>query len=704
MLLVRSICPSDGARTLRHSSIALFCLLVLFASTVRAATVTLAWDPNPEPNIAGYIVSYGTSPGSYSTSVDVGKVTTWAVSLTPGARYYFAAQAYNTSGLRSGYSTEVSANIPANAPSIASLSPTSGSVGTPVTISGANFGATQGTSVVRFNGTVATPTSWSASAIVAPVPTGAATGPVVVTVNGVASSGVTFTVPTAGLPAPWVSRDIGSPAVAGRATYTPNIFNVSGAGADIWGVTDQFQYVYQPLDGNGTIIAAVAAVQGQDPWTKVGVMIRADLTANGAYAMVAVTPSNGTIFQSRAASGGQSTSTTGASAGAPRWVALNRNGNSLSGFYSTDARTWTPMGTRTIPMATRVYAGMAVTSHNTSATATGIFVYTTVISSAAASQTTTAATVPSAQAAGTSSAESQPENVTTQDAALSARRTTGDYDGDGKADLAIFRPSTGAWQILTSSTRLSAAPVIWGTVTDVPVPGDYDGDGKTDIAFYRPSLGLWSIRASSANDPAPLEIAFMGDEHAVPVPGDYDGDGKTDPAFYSPAAGNWRVLESSSGFLTESTVSLGSTSDIAVPGDYDGDGKTDPAVYRAATGQWIIRLSSVDYATTSTLALGTPADIPVPGDYDGDGVTDIAVFQPATSAWVARLSSLDLKSTTLATLGAAGDTPVSADFDGDGRADLAVFHDGLWRILASSAGYSSGVDLSWGRQADVPLH
>ncbi len=629
-------------------------------------------------------------------------MTTWSVSLSPGSRYYFAAQAYNTSGLRSAYSAEVSANLVANAPNIASLSPASGNVGTPVTINGANFGATKGTSVVRFNGTVATPTSWSASAIVVPVPTGAATGPVVVTVNGAASNGVTFTVPTTtGLPAPWISRDIGTPAVAGRASYSPNVFSVSGAGADIWGSVDQFQYVYQPLDGNGTIIAAVAAVQGQDPWTKVGVMIRADLTANAPYAMVAVTPSNGTVFQSRATSAGQSTNTTGATAGAPRWVAVNRNGNSLSGYYSTDARTWTPMGTRTIPMAARVYAGMAVTSHNTSATATGTFVYTTVISSAAASQTTTAATIPSTQAAGTGSAESQPEIATTRD---TARRTLGDYDGDGKADVAIFRPSTGAWQILTSSARLTATPVVWGTTTDVPVPGDYDGDGKTDIAFYRPSLGLWSIRESSANDAAPHDIFFMGDERAVPVPGDYDGDGRTDPAFYSPATGNWRVLESGSGFLTESTVALGSASDIAAPGDYDGDGKTDPAVYRAATGQWIMRLSSVDYATTVTLVLGTPTDIPVPGDYDGDGVTDIAVFQPQTSTWVARLSSLDLKTTTLATLGAAGDTPVSADYDGDGKADLAVFHDGLWQILASSAKYASGIDLSWGRRADVPLH
>src|SRR5260370_743093 len=86
-------------------------------------------------------------------------------------------------------------------PSITSLSPTSGAVGTAVTITGTNFGSTQGTSTVTFNGTAATPTSWSGTSIVAPVPSGATTGTVVVTVNGVASAGVSFTV----LPSPSIT-------------------------------------------------------------------------------------------------------------------------------------------------------------------------------------------------------------------------------------------------------------------------------------------------------------------------------------------------------------------------------------------------------------------------------------------------------------------------------------------------------------------
>jgi hypothetical protein len=82
------------------------------------------------------------------------------------------------------------------APSIASLSPNTGAVGTSVTITGTNFGVTQGTSTVTFSGTAGTPTSWSATSITVAVPAGATTGNVVVTVSGVASNGVSFTVPS----------------------------------------------------------------------------------------------------------------------------------------------------------------------------------------------------------------------------------------------------------------------------------------------------------------------------------------------------------------------------------------------------------------------------------------------------------------------------------------------------------------------------
>src|SRR5437879_1770635 len=144
-------------------------LAVMLGSTSVLHAATATWNANPETDIAGYILSYGTSPGVHPTSVNVGNVLTWqSATLTPGQTYYFVVQAYNTSALTSVNSAEVVFTVPSAAPSLTSLSPTSGAVGSSVTIAGANFGTTQGTSTVKFNGTAAAPTGWTAASIVVP--------------------------------------------------------------------------------------------------------------------------------------------------------------------------------------------------------------------------------------------------------------------------------------------------------------------------------------------------------------------------------------------------------------------------------------------------------------------------------------------------------------------------------------------------------
>ena len=258
-----------------------------------------------------------------------------------------------------------------------------------MTIAGSNFGSTQGTSSVRFNGTAATPTSWTASSIAVPVPSGATTGNVVVTVNGVASNGAPFTVTTpATLPAPWQTQDVGSPAVGGQATASGGTFSVSGAGVDIWDASDQFRFVYQTIDGDGEIVARVDSLQTVNEWTKAGVMIRADLTAGAANAMAGASATHGLLFQSRVSLGAMSTNQM-ASGSAPRWVRLVRSGNTLTGYQSADGTTWTQISSATVPLPLHVYVGLAVTSHTASTAATASFSNVTVTSGVAAAPSIT---------------------------------------------------------------------------------------------------------------------------------------------------------------------------------------------------------------------------------------------------------------------------------------------------------------------------
>ena len=162
------------------------------------------------------------------------------------------------------------------------------------------------------------------------------------------------------LPSPWTDADVGAPAVAGSASYANGVFTVSGSGADIWGGSDQFNYVSQPLTGNASIVARVTSQSDTDPWAKAGVMIKQSTTSGTSYALLGVTPGNGVHFEY-----GFNTDVGGESYSFPNaWLKLTRTGNTITAFSSADGSTWSPVGATTISLTDPVTIGLFTTSHN----------------------------------------------------------------------------------------------------------------------------------------------------------------------------------------------------------------------------------------------------------------------------------------------------------------------------------------------------
>ena len=276
------------------------------------------------------------------------------------------------------------------------------------------------------------------------------------------------------------------------------------------------------------------------------------------------------------------------------------------------------------------------------------------------------------------------------EAAIIGRKTHFDFDGDGRADVSIVRPSSGTWYRLNSGSSNSFFAAQFGVAEDKIAPADYDADGKTDLAVFRPSNGVWYLQRSTAGFTA-FQFGQAGD---IPAPGDFDGDGKADLAVFRPSTGVWYLNRSTQGYAA---VQFGQTGDIPQVGDFDGDGRADISVYRPSTGVWY-RLNSSNNQSAAQ-QFGQPGDLADSADYDGDGTNDLAVFRPLTGVWYLQQSTDGF---TAIQFGQSGDVPAAADFDGDGRADIALFRPstGIWYLNRSSAGFSA---VQFGQAGDTAV-
>ncbi len=136
----------------------------------------------------------------------------------------------------------------------------------------------------------------------------------------------------------------------------------------------------------------------------------------------------------------------------------------------------------------------------------------------------------------------------------------GDFDGDGTADISVFRPSTGNWFILNSGTNTVTVD-LFGQVGDIPMPGDYDGDKLADTAVFRAALGQWWFKRSTNGTNFAAEFGSSTDQ---PISGDFDKDGKADFALYRPSNNQWLIARSSDNYTSFFGVPFGAAGDVPI--------------------------------------------------------------------------------------------------------------------------------------------
>jgi hypothetical protein len=249
------------------------------------------------------------------------------------------------------------------------------------------------------------------------------------------------------------------------------------------------------------------------------------------------------------------------------------------------------------------------------------------------------------------------------------------FGGDYGSALIVYGQETGNWGLGNLSGEQYWT---WfGGEGYVPVPGDYDGDGIAELGVYRASSGGWYWRKLGSENI--FMLGNWGGPGYRPIQGDFDGDGLQDFVLYHEGMGQWYALLSTYGFQGGVQINFGGPGCIAMHGDFDGDGKADPAVYHPASGTWHGLASSLNYRYLHG-PFGGPEYTGLTGDFNGDGHTDLCLYHVSGRWYILSVGGKLLLNGDW--WGGPGWTPVVADYDGDGADDLAIYDkpSGRWRI------------------------
>ena len=261
----------------------------------------------------------------------------------------------------------------------------------------------------------------------------------------------------------------------------------------------------------------------------------------------------------------------------------------------------------------------------------------------------------------------------------------GDYIGNGKTSLAVFRRTAPLYmQWFVNGNGALANDAFGASILDIPVVGDFNGDGTADPALYRPSTATWFYQDSTNHFIGKVLIPTFGQANLdLPVPADYNGSGVTIAGLYRPTTGQF-IVAGVAGAVAVTTPKAG---DVPVPADYDHTGKAEFAIYRPGfNASWIIRGPSGVHA----IPFGGPGDIPVPGSYDTLPTFTKAGFPIASTYAGAEPAVWRASSGQYFVLGpqggrayqfAPGDIPAPGDYDGLGVTEAAVYRPSTAQFL-----------------------